>query len=148
MGVIATLLPQPARLQLVSVDLYATGEANFEAVRELRQGMPRLTIIAYSTLSLERVRDVFDAGRAGVDSLVMPDEDDTPRELLALIEGAESRSLGSVVRRSLDEVDRSVRDAVLLAITRAHEHLSPAGLAQLLALPRRTVSQRLDTAGF
>jgi AraC-like DNA-binding protein len=52
------------------------------------------------------------------------------------------------VRRSLDEVDRNVRDAVLLAITRAHEQLSPAGLAQLLALPRRTVSQRLDTAGF
>ena len=51
-----------------------------------------------------------------MDSLVLPDEEDTPRELLALIEGAESRSLGSVVRRSLDEVDRNVRDAVLLAI--------------------------------
>jgi AraC-like DNA-binding protein len=179
MGVIATLLPQAARLQrlrvairdrhevivcadwealqeacdthavrLVVVDLYATGEANFERIRELKQGMPRLTIIAYSTITLDRVRDVFDTGRVGVDALVLPDQDDSPRQLLALIERAESRSLGSVVRQSLDEVDPSVRDAVLLAITRAHEQLSPEQLAKLLALPRRTVSARLSAAGF
>jgi AraC-like DNA-binding protein len=135
-------------VRLVVIDLYATGEANFERVRELKQGMPRLTIIAYSTITLDRVRDVFDTGRVGVDALVIPDQDDSPRQLLALIERAESRSLGSVVRQSLDEVHPSVRDAVLLAITRAHERLSPEGLAKLLALPRRTVSARLTAAGF
>ena len=135
-------------VRLVVVDLYATGDANFERIRELKQGMPRLTIIAYYTITLDRIRDVFDTGRVGVDALVIPDQDDSPRQLLALIERAESRSLGSVVRQSLDEVDPSVRDAVLLSITRAHERLSPEGLAKLLALPRRTVSERLSAAGF
>jgi transcriptional regulator GlxA family with amidase domain len=67
---------------------------------------------------------------------------------LQLVEHAESKSLGAVVRRMLDTKDPVVRDAVLLAVTRAHERLSPEGLARLLALPRRTVSQRLSTAGF
>ena len=42
----------------------------------------------------------------------------------------------------------TVRDAVLLCVTRAHERLSPEALARLLALPRRTVSQRLAASGY
>src|SRR2546421_626538 len=53
-----------------------------------------------------------------------------------------------VVREALAGVDATTRDAVLLAVTRAHQRLSPEGLARLLALPRRTVSQRLANAGF
>jgi AraC-like DNA-binding protein len=135
-------------VRVAVIDLYATGDANFEEVRRLKQRWPRLTLLAYSTVTLERVRDVFDAGRIGIDALILPDQDDAPRQLLALIERAESRTLGAEVRLALEEVDPSVRDAVLLSITRAHEHLSPAGLARLLALPRRTVSQRLSAAGF
>ena len=73
----------------------------------------------------------------------------TPRALLlATIEHAESRSLGALVRVALDGIDPTTRDALLLAVTRAHERLSPEGLARLLALPKRTVSQRLARAGF
>jgi transcriptional regulator GlxA family with amidase domain len=53
-----------------------------------------------------------------------------------------------VLRQSLLGVDELVQDAVLLSVSRAHERLSPDGLAQLLALPRRTVSYRLAQAGF
>ncbi|HET7632069.1 MAG TPA: helix-turn-helix domain-containing protein [Gemmatimonadaceae bacterium] len=130
------------------VDLYATGDANFEQLRQLKQRWPGLSLLSYSTITLDRVSDVFDAGRMGVDALVVADQDDSPRQLLARIERAESRSLGGEVRLALDEVDPGVRDAVLLVITRAHERLSPAGLARLLALPRRTMSQRLAVAGY
>jgi AraC-like DNA-binding protein len=135
-------------VRIAIVDLYIEGEANFEALRKLRQRWPQLAIIIYGAIGVDRVHDAFDAGRLGVDALVVPGEDDTPRQLLAFVERAESRSLGSVVRQSLSEVDPSVRDAVLLAITRAHERLSPSGLSELLALPRRTVSDRLAAGGY
>src|SRR6185369_1642042 len=96
----------------------------------------------------ERAHDVFDAGRQGMDGLVIADQDDAPRALLALIEQAESRSLGTILRRILDDVEPAVRDALLLSVTRAHERLSPEALARLLALPRRTVSEHLAAAGF
>lgn len=137
---------QPVHLAII--DLFADGRANFERVRFLKQRLPRLTLIAYITVTEDRAHDLFDAGRQGMDGLVIADQDDAPRALLALVEHAESRSLGSVVRSALDGVDPTVRDAVLLAVTRAHERLSPQGLARLLALPRRTVSQRLASAGF
>lgn len=135
-------------VRIAVVDLYATGAANFERVRQLRQHWPGMSLLNYSTITPDRVRDVFDAGRMGMDALIVADHDDSPRQLLARIEQAESRSLGSEVRLALGEVDPGVRDAVLLVITRAHERLSPSGLARLLALPRRTVSQRLAVAGY
>ncbi|MGH7668837.1 MAG: helix-turn-helix domain-containing protein [Gemmatimonadaceae bacterium] len=135
-------------VRIAVVDLYATGAANFERVRQLKQHWPGLALLSYSTITADRLRDVFDAGRIGMDAFIVADQDDSPRQLLARIEHAESRSLGSEVRLALGEVDPSVRDAVLLVITRAHERLSPSGLAQLLALPRRTVSQRLAVTGY
>lgn len=137
---------QPVRLAVI--DLFAGGRANFERIRHLKQRLPRLAIIAYVSVSGDRAHDLFDAGRQGVDALVIADQDDSPRLLLGLVEQAESRSLGAVVRRSLETADPTVRDAVLLAVTRAHERLAPEALARLLALPRRTVSQRLASAGY
>lgn len=137
---------QPVRVAIV--DIFAGGSAKFEKVRQLKERLPRLTLIAYVAFSPDRAHDVFDAGRQGMDGLVIFDQDDSPRALLAVVEQAESRSLGAIVRRSLAGVDPTTRDAVLLAVTRAHERLSPSELARLLALPRRTVSQRLATNGF
>jgi DNA-binding NarL/FixJ family response regulator len=137
---------EPVRVAVV--DLYAEGAPNFEGLRNLKQRLPRLTVIAYITMAPERTRGVFDAGRAGVDGLVLMGEDDAPRALLSVVEQSESKSLVGLVRRSLDEFDPVVVDAVLLAVTRAHENLSPLGLARLLAQPRRAVVQRLAAAGF
>jgi AraC-like DNA-binding protein len=135
-------------VRLAIVDLFATTPANFEGIRHLKQRLPRLTLIAYVTVSVERAHELFDAGRAGVDGLVLTGEDDAPRPLLALIEQAESSSLAGLVRRSLHGVDPTVVDAVLLSVARAHERLSPAALARLLAMPRRVVTARLAHEGF
>lgn len=145
-GLLRTCERQPVRVAVV--DMFAGGHANFERVRQLKQRLPRLTLLAYVAFTAERAHDVFDAGRQGMDGLVIADQDDSPRALLAIVEQAESRSLGSMMRRLLDDVEPAVRDAVLLAVTRAHERLSPEELARLLALPRRTMSERIAAAGF
>jgi len=145
-AVLTTCESQPVRLAIV--DLFVDGGANFERVRQLKQRLPRLTMIAYVIMASDRAHDLFDAGRQGMDGLVIADEDDSPRALLALVEQAESRSLAATVRQSVEHADPTVRDAVLLCVTRAHERLSPEALARLLALPRRTISQRLSVAGY
>lgn len=137
---------EPVRVAVV--DLYWEQTPNFEGVRQLKQRLPRLTLVAYISMAADRAHDLFDAGRAGVDGLVITGQDDAPRPLLALIERAESRSLAGLVRRSLDGIDPLALDAVLLAVTRAHERLSPQALARLLAQPRRAVTLRLSAEGF
>lgn len=137
---------QPVRV--VVVDFYSAGRPRLEALRRLKQRFPRLTIIGYVDFSPQRAHDFFEAGRCGVDAIIIADVDDSPRSLLTVIGQAEARSLGASVRRSLESVDPSVREAVLLAVTRAHESVSPTQLAELLALHRRTLGKRLAAAGF
>lgn len=137
---------QPVRVAVV--DLFCDGEAHWDEIRRLKQRLPRLALICYVTATLERTRDLFDAGRQGMDGLVIADRDDSPIEFLRVITFAESRALADVMRRSLSGVDSVVYDAVMLAVTRAHERLSPTSLARLLAIPRRTLSQRLAVAGY
>lgn len=137
---------EPVRVAVV--DLFGEGPVNLEPLRELKQRLPRLTLVAYVDMAADRGHELFLAGRAGVDGLVLAGLDDAPRPLLALIERAEFESLAGLVRRSLEGVDPLVADAVVLAVTRAHERLSPSGLARLLAQPRRAVTQRMAAAGF
>jgi AraC-like DNA-binding protein len=132
----------------VVADLFVTGQPTLERVRQLKRSWPRLAVIMYSAITADRLHDLFDAGRSGVDVLVLPDRDDSPRALVSSIERAEAQSLTSALGGSLDGIDSTVRDAVLLSVTRAHEKLSPAGLSKLLVLPRRTMAQRFAKAGF
>ncbi len=134
--------------RLAVVDLFADGRANFESVRQLKRQLPRLALIAYVAPGVDRFNDVFDAGRQGIDALVIANRDDSPPELLATISRAESRSLGELVRRSMGPVDPVVRDALLVAVNFAEERLSPQRLARLLGLPRRTLALRLAHCGF
>jgi AraC-like DNA-binding protein len=135
-------------VRVVVVDFFSGGRPRLDAVRRLKYRFPRLTVIGYVTFSADRAHDLFEAGQSGVDALVIADRDDSTRNLLTIVGQAEARSLGAAVRRSLDAIDPSVREAVLLAVTRAHERISPEQLAELLALHRRTLGKRLYAAGF
>lgn len=137
---------QPVRLAMI--DLFMDGISNFDNIRRLKQRFPGLTLICYVVVTPERAPELFHAGRQGMDGLVVMDRDDSPVDLLKAISVAESRALADGVRKLLSGTDNVVYDAVMIAITRAHERLSPAGLAKLLRVPRRTVSQRLRRAGF
>ncbi len=137
---------QPVRLAFV--DLYAGGRAQFDHIRSIKRRLPRLTLIAYVEYSDEHAYDLFDAGRVGMDGLILANQHDTPRAFVKLVERAESRTLGAVVRQSLDGVDPTARDALLLAVTRAHEGLGPDDLSRRMDVPRRTLSAHLTRAGF
>ncbi len=136
-------------VHLAVFDLYADGTLNLEHVRQMRRRFPRCTLVAYVTPTMERARDFFDAGRIGIDGLVLADRDDQPQALRAIVEQAEARSIAGVVRAHLPaDIRPLLRDALLIAVTRAHERLSPEGLSRLLTVSRRTLAQRLQEAGF
>lgn len=135
-------------VHLVVLDLYAGGSADFERVRTLKLRFPRVTLIAYVAVTIERARDMFDAGRAGVDGLVVADLDDAPPRLLGIVEQAEARSAAGILRGQLPELRPLVRDAVMVSVTRAHERLTAEALARRLALSRRALTAQLTESGF
>jgi AraC-like DNA-binding protein len=135
-------------VHLAVLDLYADGPANFERVRLLKLRFPRVALVAYVSITTERARDMFDAGRCGLDGLIVADLDDAPATLLMHVEKAEARSVASVLRPAIADLRPTVRDAVLAAVTRAHERLTPEAFARLLAVPRRLLTRRLTEAGF
>ena len=130
-------------------DLFATGQMELEPVRQLRRLFPRLITVAYVAVgNNDRVRDIFDAGRAGIDGLVLVDRDDTVERFAALLEQAEARSVASKLKALFAGMHPLVRDAVLISVTRAHERLTPEILARSLSLGRRALVRRLSDAGF
>jgi AraC-like DNA-binding protein len=135
-------------VHLAVIDLYADGTANFESVRLLKLRFPRVALVAYVTVTPERARDMFDAGRCGFDGLICADIDDAPMTLMAHVDKAEARSVASLLRRAIGDLKPTARDAVLASVTRAHERLTPDAFARMLAVPRRLLTRRLTDAGF
>jgi AraC-like DNA-binding protein len=134
--------------QLVVVDLYAEGAPDFERLRQLRARAPHAVLVAYVDPARARALDLFDAGRSGVEALVLRDENDAPAALAALLDRALARGAASTLRPHLGALRPVARDAVLVAVTRAHERLTPDGLARRLAVSRRLLARRLADAGL
>ncbi len=130
------------------IDLYADGTPNFDALRRLRTRLGTVSVIAYVALLPERSRDLFDLGRAGVVGVLLTDIDDRPRTIQQVIERAQARGAAADLRRHLAEQSTLVRDAVLVAVTRAHEDLTGQRLADILTCSRRTLSNALAEVGF
>jgi transcriptional regulator GlxA family with amidase domain len=107
-----------------------------------------VTLVAYVTVSPSRARDLFDAGRAGIDGLVIVDQDDSPLQLRSVIEQAEARGVAGLIRHRLGSLQPLVRDAVLVAVTRAHMRLTSHRLADILATSRRTLVAKLAQDRF
>jgi transcriptional regulator GlxA family with amidase domain len=102
--------------------------------------------VAYVDVSVERGRDLFDAGRSGVDALIVANVDDDAMSIGAILEQAEARGVAGLLRNTLETLRPAVRDAVLLAVTRAHEHLNPDELARRLGVSRRVLAKHLEHA--
>lgn len=135
-------------VDIVVLDLYADGTPNFDAVRGLRVRYANVTLVAYVSPSPDRARDLFDLGRAGVEGLLLADVDDSPRTIGIVIERAEARGAAPALRPYLINHSAPVRDAVLIAVTRAHERLNGDRLAEVVGVSRRTLSSELLRAGF
>jgi AraC-like DNA-binding protein len=135
-------------VHLAVMDLAAIGAPNFDPVRQLKLRHPNVALIAYLTVSLDKVHDVFDAGRYGFDGLVIADRDDGPSTLFAAVERAGARSASTAVRRAIGDVHPVARDAILIAVSRAHERLTPVGLARIIGIHPRQVARILQEANF
>lgn len=137
-----------AVLDLESV-LVALSGSDFDRVRLLKQRCPRVALIAYAALSQERVRHIFDAGRYGFEELVIADMDDGPSAFARALERGAARGVAGIVRAGLPPAaDPRANDALLIAITRAHERLTPASLVRILGISPRQLSRALVGCGY
>jgi AraC-like DNA-binding protein len=135
-------------VHLAVFDLYADGRPCFDQVRMLRQRFPRLALLCYVGLSADRAREMFDLARCGVDDLVAVDVDDGTVALRGHVDKAEARSAAAVVRPLVADYPPLVRDAVLAAVTRAHERLTADSLARRLATTRTELTKALVAVGL
>lgn len=131
------------------VDLYANGSAALQQLRHLRTHQPRLVIVLYVAPVAGRMPGIFEASKAGADVLVILGENDSPRMLLAVLEQADASGLSGLISSTLSSTtDSLVREALLLATARAHERVTSATLARLLAVSPSDLRRRLAAAGF
>jgi len=141
-----TRLCEEQPVHLAILDLFAFGDMSLDPLRQLKRRFPRLTTVAYVAASVERAHDLFDAGRSGVDALIVADQDDDPKRMAAIFEQAEARSVAARISAALSGARPTVRDAVLVAVTRAHERLSTEALAATISVSRRVLAKHLDHA--
>ncbi len=177
MALIATLLPKPAamaRLRAALRDRYslarcadwgdlvrrcagspvslvvleARGDVpeEMEQLRQLRLRNPSLPVIAYLS-ARTTVEQAFEVGRAGADAVLAEGEDEVAAAVLSLVDRTLADGVGEFVRRAAADLKPTARDAIQLVVARAHERLSPAQLASLLGVRRKTLARRLAAAG-
>jgi transcriptional regulator GlxA family with amidase domain len=106
----------------------------------------RLSMVAYVSVTPERSRDLFDAGRAGLDGLLIAGQDDTPAAFRAVLERAEARGIAQVLRPRVAHFAPAVRDAIMVAVTRAHLRLTGHRLAEIIGTSKRALLDALADA--
>ncbi|MDQ6736239.1 MAG: helix-turn-helix domain-containing protein [Gemmatimonadota bacterium] len=138
------------RLVHVAVlDLELAAAPSFDSIRRFKGLHPSVALIAYTSYSPEKTHHIFDAGRYGFEALVVADLDDGPSALARTIEKASARGVAGMVKAELGpSIDRLASDALLIAISRAHERLSPARLAYELSVGPRRLSRALSASGY
>lgn len=131
------------------LDLEIAAVPDFDSIRRFKRLNPTVALIGYTTFSAERIHHIFDAGRYGFEVLVIADLDDGPSAFARAIEKASARGVAGMVKGGLDPAaDPVATDALLAAITRAHERLTPAALAHQLGVGSRRLSRALADSGY
>ncbi len=135
---------QDDTVSLAILDLFTEGKAYFDVIRRLKMRAERLTLVAYVSVTPERSRDLFDAGRAGLDGLLISGQDDTPAAFRAVLERAEARGAAQLLRPRLAGLPAPVCDAVMVAVTRAHLRLTAQRLCEILGISKRALLKALE----
>ena len=131
------------------LDLETAAAPSFDSIRRFKRMNPTIALIGYTTYTPERVHHIFDAGRYGFEELVIADLDDGPAAFSRAIERASARGVAGMVKNNLaPSADPMATDALLTAITRAHERLTPASLARELGVGGRRLSRALSASGY
>jgi len=139
-------------LGVLLIDLWCvsgvSAEAAFDEVRELRRRHPALAAIVYGDRAPERARDLFDAGRAGLEGLVVAGIGDDTKGLRRAIDDAEATSVARTLRPALGKVSPRVRDATMLCVVRAYRPIEPRELAGVIGIGRRRLAHLLAAERF
>lgn len=131
------------------LDLEAAVNQSFDSIRRFKRLHPAVALIAYTTYSPDRAHHIFDAGRYGFEALVIVDLDDGPSAFARAIERASARGVAGMVKGGLEQAtDPLATDALLTAITRAHERLNPGALAREMCVSSRRLSRALAVSGY
>src|SRR5207253_1124282 len=90
-------------VSIAVVDLLAGGQVmeSFDALRQLKRRFPSVTVVLYTSVPPAQPRDLFEAGRFGLDGLIVADADDEPRRMVSVIEQAQSRGVLELLRPAL-----------------------------------------------
>jgi AraC-like DNA-binding protein len=134
-------------IPLAIFDLFHEGKAHFDVIRRLKMRAERITLVAYVTVTPDRARDLFDAGRAGIDGLLIAGQDDTPQAFRAVLERAAARGVAQILRPRIAHYPPAVRDAIMVAVTRAHLRLTSHRLAEICATSKKALLTALADAG-
>lgn len=138
---------QVVNVAVLELDIVAV--PNFDSVRQLKRLAPRLALVAYASLGVDRIHHIFDAGRYGFEELVVADMGDGPTAFSRALERASARGVAGMVRTEIPaDADPLVRDTLLVAVTRAHERLTPAALADIVGASPRRLARALADAGY
>jgi AraC-like DNA-binding protein len=131
------------------LDLETAVNPSFDSIRRFKRLNPGIALIAYATYSPDKVHHIFDAGRYGFEALVIVDLDDGPSAFSRAIERASARGVAAMVKSGLAAAtDPMAIDALLTAITRAHERMTPASMAREMCVSTRRLSRALSVSGY
>jgi AraC-like DNA-binding protein len=130
------------------IDLHDYAEPTFDPLRQFRMRHGSAAMILYVASPPVPVRDVFEAGRFGFDAIIAAGHDDSPTQIVEVIERAMARGVGELVRPVVGAAPAVARDAALAVVARAYERLSPETLARLLGVRRRALTDSLAEAGM
>ncbi|HJU75975.1 MAG TPA: AraC family transcriptional regulator [Gemmatimonadaceae bacterium] len=124
------------------------GAGHPDPLRELRRTYSAVAIVAYVSIPPASETDLFEYGRLGLDGVAIMDRTDHRHNLRAIVERAVARGLLDPVRRALGDSNPTVRDAVLMAISRAQQRLSPESMARAMGVSRPYLAAQLASQGF
>ena len=126
----------------------AGGRPTSALVREVRERFPRVTVVAYCAPRPARSGAIVDLVRAGAHQLLLRGVDDEGHSLRLVIDEAEQRAAGELVRAQVRaRVAEAAWPLAELYLTRLAQPPSIAEAAAALGVHRRTLLNRLQLAG-
>lgn len=141
-------LARTARAVVVLEAADAEGRPTAPLVAQLRSWYPATPIIAYCDPRVTPSGAILDLARAGVHELVLRGVDDLPTTLHAAIASAQRGcAADQLMQRVGDRLPRAVAEIVPRFMAHADRPLSVSDAAAALGVHRKTLLNRLATAG-
>ena len=126
-----------------------TGEPTLGMVRTIREGFPSIPVVAYCALTPDTSREILALARAGVNDLILRGVDDVGVALRSVITTAQEHCGAKHVLEAIAPlVPPSVVPFLRYALEHARQAVSVADAASALGVHRKTLVDRLATAGL